>query len=657
VDKAARNLYWGGAIGGEDLPKLAVEGFHSSFDPDTNAERGEYPVWNGHDFTLPCLKVQGTQRVHFLTYQSHELEKDGKTERLTLRFDSAAFTLALVYQLYPNGIIGRNSVITAKEPIQLEKAFSASVNLPCYQECEVRYAVGKWARENQLQQHPMSTGILTLQAKRGIPGPQYNPWVALCEKDAGETHGRVWFAALAYSGNWAMHIEKTEQGNTHIVAGVNDFDFAWALQPQQSYTTPVLYIGFSQDGYGAMSHLMHSFVREHILPPRGLRRVLYNSWEATAFDVRVEEQKRLAQKAAQIGCELFVVDDGWFGQRHSDKAGLGDWYVNREKFPNGLSDLIRYVKSLGMDFGIWVEPEAVNPDSDLYRTHPQWAYHIPGVEPMQARNQLSLNITLPEVQAYLKGMLGKLLRENDITFLKWDMNRPLTDMDSPELWSKHVQALYSLWAWLHQEFPHVELETCSGGGGRVELGSLAYAYQSWPSDNTDPYDRLFIQEGYTQLYPVDTMMCWVTESGEGRAPRSLDYRFCSAMCGGLGIGANLSKFTQEELEVCTRWIAQYKRWRPIIQQGVLYRLLSPIQGDMTAVQYVSQDRHEAVVFAFLRGQTYGTLRPPLRLQGLDADAEYAVNGTVYSGKTLCNAGISLALRRDFQSAALYIEKV
>lgn len=669
-DGSPRNLYWGKPVDPRDAFALAGPVSHSSFDQDIQSEREEYPFWNGHSFALPCLKARGkAARALFPVYQGYDLEEKDGQSRLELLYADAdmGLSIRLQYLLYEDqGILARKAVLSATDDVRLDTVMSASVSLPFGQQSRARWLTGKWAGECRVAEAEVQTGILTLQSRRGISGPHFNPAIALAQPDADEDKGRVWFAALGYSGNWAIHVEKSIYGNTHIVAGINDFDFELHLAPGESFETPTLYLGLSDHGYGEMSRKMHGFVRRHILPRQSLRPVLYNSWEATTFNVQAQEQMRLADKAAQIGCELFVVDDGWFGQRHSDTAGLGDWQVNRDKFPQGLNQLIRHVKGLGMKFGLWVEPESVNPDSDLFRAHPDWIYRYPNAEPVQLRNQYLLNISLPQVQQYVKNALFQLLSAHDIDFIKWDMNRVLTDPYSlPDgkgkaLWYEHVRAIYTLWDDLRQSFPHLEMETCSGGGGRMDLGILRYAEQAWPSDNTDPYTRLFIQHGFTQFYPPIAMTCWVTDSPGGSEwfKRPLAYRFHSAMCGGLGIGADISKFSDEALEESAHWIGQYKKWRPIIQHGELYRLIPPHEGAVSALQYLAADGAQALVFVFANHMATDDIGPVLRLKGLDPDARYQIEGLgSYAGCTLMNAGLHCTLRGDFASRVLHLKKL
>ena len=674
-----QNLYWGEPVNAEDCAELMEVNFHSSFDPDTNLDREEFTCWNGRSFAEPCLKLQqGGESVVFTEFAGWEIfngQEGVQTLRITLEDKIREFQLILEYVVYEElDIISRKAILNnIGGPLMIENFQSAALSLPQLERPFIRYVTGKWAGEFVINDAPVNTGVFTMQSKRGMTGPHFNPSFAVYEEGATEQNGNVWFGQLAYSGNWKISVEKTIFDNIRVTGGMNDSDFFKTLGQGESLETPEFFFGFSNGGFGGMSRKLHRFQKAHITTASKPRRVLYNSWEATAFDVNVKEQMKLADKAASMGVELFVVDDGWFGERHGDNAGLGDWTPNAGKFPNGLGELISYVNGLGMDFGIWVEPEAVNPDSCLFRAHPDWIYHIDGVEPMQSRNQYVLNISLKEVREYLLGMLRSLLVQNNISFLKWDMNRMITDLgsrdgvDHRELWRAHVDALYEIWDTLRSEFPQVELETCAGGGGRIDPGILKYADQSWPSDNTDPYERLFIQEGFTNFYNPGIMMCWVTDthpSYRRSGRRDISYKFRSAMCGGLGIGSNIGNLTAEELSLYSSHIDEYKSIRHIVQNGRLYRLLLPGNSPVSAVQYISESDEESVVFAFLHSQKFGDPCKRLKLQGLSKNSRYLVrtagseeSDRVYYGSTLMHIGLPLSLKGDFDSALLKIKKL
>jgi alpha-galactosidase len=409
--------------------------------------------------------------------------------------------------------------------------------------------------------------------------------------------------------------------------------------------------------------------------------VIYNSWEATEMNVTEAGQEALAEKAAALGIDRFVMDDGWFGQRKTDHAGLGDWYVNQEKFPHGLKPLIDKVHALGMDFGLWVEPEMVNPDSDLYRKHPDWVLNFPGRPRSEQRTQLVLNLARTDVHDYVLGFLDKLLTENDIAFLKWDYNRnwsepgwdQLPAAEQKKVYVEFTRNLYAILGELRKRHPNVEIESCSGGGGRVDLGILRYVDEVWPSDNTDPFDRLTLQDGFTYAYTPQIMMAWVTDSPHDLEHQirvtSVPYRMLSSMQGSLGIGANIGKWSDEEAATAKRLIAAYHQVQPTIVQGDLYRLISPRDGsEFSATQTVNHDKSQSVVFAFVHSTQEGRGFPILKLKGLDAAAEYsltAIEGkaktgapAVASGAWWMNHGLEMDVdfRGDFQGAAFRLDR-
>jgi alpha-galactosidase len=485
--------------------------------------------------------------------------------------------------------------------------------------------------------------------------------------------------AVGWRGWWRILDDWYALGGIRTTAGYNPFDFAYRLKPGESLASPVFHAGFSNEGFGGASRVFHRYQRERILPgapsPR-VRPVLYNSWEATLFAVDEAGQTALAEKAASIGVERFVMDDGRFGARSSDKAGLGDWVVNRKKFPNGLVPLISRVNDLGMEFGLWVEPEMVNPDSDLYRAHPDWVIHFAGRPRSEARNQLVLNLARRDVYDYLLKMLDRLLADHKIGFLKWDHNRAWSEPGWPgvpaaeqqRLYVAYVDNLYKLLAELRRRHPKVEIESCASGGGRVDLGIMALTDQVWTSDNTDPFDRLLIQDGFTRAYTPAIMMAWVTDAPNfvNKRVTSLEYRFLSAMQGGLGIGANLNHWKDDDFAKAKRLVAEYKTIRKTVQQGNLYRLVSPQRGSSrSATLSVAQDGSQAVLFAFLHSSGLRQGQPRIELRGLDPKKVYAlraISGSAApntpqraSGAYWMGHGLRVALEGDFQAAAFVLE--
>lgn len=667
-------LYWGEKLHGEELGYLSKKRGHSSFDPDLDRNREEYGFWDSYSVLESCLKINYEKNRQLdMRFEDYFIRTEGGKESLILRFQNQYSSLKaeIVYEVYPEfDIIGRSMrLINDGEDVVIENLKSGSVSIPPQKHYRVRYLSGKWAGESHRNDQYLENGAFTIQSRTGNTGPHFNPAFALDNGTASEQSGNVWFGLLGYSGNWQITFEKTTFENVKITAGISNYDFSYTLYKNEEICTPIMYVGFTACGYGSMSRILHAFENKYILPRRKMGRVLYNSWEATGFDVRVESQKELAKRAAKIGVELFVIDDGWFGQRHSDRAGLGDWYVNKEKFPNGLVELITYVKSLGLDFGIWVEPESVNPDSDLYRAHPDWVYRFNDREPMQARNQYTLNISKPEVKQFILDFMEKLLSENpDISFVKWDMNKTLLDVSAgntatdKELWHRHVIALYEIWETLRRHFPNVEFETCSGGGSRVDLGILRFADQCWPSDNTNAYSRLSIQEGFSYFYAPRIMTAWVTDASTGeerKYERPYSYRFHSAMMGMLGIGANISRFSEKTLMEFAKYIAQYKEIRKTIQYGMQYRLSSLLESPLHAVEYISEDGEEIIIFAFHQGFCYDAPEPRLYPQGLCSESLYQVEGMEkpLHGSTLMKAGLETSLYGDFDSKLIRIRRI
>lgn len=669
-------LHWGEPVVGRECARRNRTRHNSSFEAEVERENEEFSFWGGAGFVEPGLKVRFADGVRDLRmrYEGYRLDRDGDREVLVLTLRDASYPLAvrLHYRLVPGTDLIERYASAENEgeaPIVLERFHSAAWPIPYARPHRLTHVAGRWAGEFQLRETMLSEGKKVLESRMGFTAPHANPWFAVDDGSATEASGSVWFGVLGWSGNWSIVAEKSTFGNVRISGGLNDFDSELLLEAGQSFTTPAFIGGYTDAGFGGMSRMLHRYQRERVLPTAAPRKILYNSWEATYFDVRAESQLELARKAAKLGVERFVVDDGWFGARGSDRAGLGDWTVNPDKFPDGLASFIHEVRALGMDFGLWVEPESVNPDSELYRRHPDWVYGYPTREGTQLRNQLLLNLSKPEVKQYILGFMTKLLSEHPISFIKWDLNRPVTEPGmahlpperQKEVWVRHVETLYAIWEELRGKFPHVEFETCAGGGSRIDLGILRFADQAWPSDNTDAFDRLTIQEGFTYAYTPRIMMCWVTDSPNGMNGRRLPlaFRFRSAMAGALGIGGNLKEWTEAEIAEAAEHIAAYKEVRPLVQTGDQYRLSSFRHAPFAAVQYVREDRQESAVFAFLHSQQFGGRLPDLRLRGLERDTVYEVSGLgaepfVAHGSTLMHAGIPLPLRGDFDSVLVRI---
>jgi alpha-galactosidase len=688
-----QTLYWGGRLGPNDrIPPAHSYPEWASFDSSYTTTPQEYAGWGAGLFTEPALKVRFADGNRDLVLHFVRATPDGSQSLEVLLKDiSREIFVTLYYSIDPDsGILTRSANIEnrEKQPILIEQAAAAQWTLPP-SHYTLSYLTGRWAGEWTLNQEPIHAGARVLESRRGSTSHQANPWFAISRDasqknvglaTAGEEYGEVWFGALAWSGSWRFTVELNQLDFVRLTGGFNPFEFGYQLNPGEHLETPAFYGGYSDHGLGGASRVLHGFEMAHVLPraphPK-LRPVIYNSWEATEFKVDEAGQVALAEKAASIGVDRFVMDDGWFGQRKTDHAGLGDWYVNLKKFPNGLKPLIDKVHALGMDFGLWVEPEMVNPDSNLYRKHPEWVLNFPGRPRSEQRNQLVLNLARTDVRDYVEQFLDKLLTEYDIAFLKWDYNRNWSEpgwdqvpVDRQQrVYVEYIRNLYTILANIRKSHPQVDIESCSGGGGRVDLGILHYTDEVWPSDNTDPFDRLSMQDGFSYAYPPQIMVAWVTDSPHWLNHRStsLPYRMLSSMQGSLGIGANLDRWTPEDFATAKRLISAYHAVQPTIVLGDLYRLLSPRDGsEMSATESVSGDKNQALVFAFTHSTQEGRGFPLLQLQGLDPNAEYQitwiegkalpVTPATASGAWWMRHGLYPDLRGDFQAAAFRLDR-
>jgi alpha-galactosidase len=663
------HLHWGGRVQLDDLPGLLARPVdeYASFGSVPRGYTEELVAWGGRRFDESTLVVgfaDGTRGLE-LRYAGHEIDGDGLRVRLAdahYRFD-----VVLDYRVHPGyDVLVRWLELTNRTDatVTLDQAYSASWALPPGPAYRASWLHGAWGAETHLVRRALAPGRLVLESRTGTTGHQHQPWLAVDDGSATEGSGEVWSVALAYSGSWKLTAQLSHHGGLHVTGGVNDFDFRYPLAPGETLVLPEFVGLHTGAGFGSASRQWHAYTRAHVVAePELTRPVLFNSWEATAFEVSHSGQLALAKQAAELGVELFVVDDGWFGARDDDTAGLGDWTPNPRKFPRGLAAFADDIHALGMKFGLWVEPEMVNPDSDLYRRHPDWIYHFPNRTRTTARNQSVLNLARPDVRDWMYSTLDGLLRSAPIDYLKWDMNRSISEpggsADDRPVWLAHVRHLYEVLDRLRAGHPGVLIESCSGGGGRADLGILRRTYQVWTSDNTDALDRLRTQEGYSQLYPANTMSCWATDVPNFLTRRSipLRFRFHAAMCGNLGIGGDLADWSAEELAEAAGYVALYKRIRPTVQFGVQYRLASLDDGGVAAVSYVGADG-DVVVFTFVPSAHNGERHRTVRLAGLDPTAVYSDVDTDerYSGGLLTHRGLYLRLEGDYASAVTVLRR-
>lgn len=666
------HLYWGKKITRlEDFDISTMEG-EQGFHPNIDKKREECSSYGMMRYKESSMKVCFADGVRDYRYRVKESHTEGNHLSIVLEDICYPLRVTLHYVVHEERDIiekWREVENLGEETIEVERFFSGEYTLPGQGYRSIN-CNGTWADEFKPCEDTLCGGKKVYESLRGATAHVATP-AFIIHRDAKERQGEVYFGVLAYSGNFKVVAEQTPYDYLNIQIGISDTDFVWNLKPGEIFTSPKVYAGYSDEGFGKMSNLLHRFAHDCVMPKSTADKtlkVLYNSWEATTFDVVCEKQMALAKKAAMTGVELFVVDDGWFGQRNSDHLGLGDWYVNQEKFPEGLKPLIDYVKELGMDFGIWIEPEMVNEGSDLYRAHPDWIYRYETRPVLEGRYQYLLDLTNPEVIDFMITFIDRLLSENDISYIKWDMNRALGECGCAHLvkeeyksiWYRHVQGFYSVIEELRVRHPQVEFEACASGGGRVDYGCMSRFDEFWTSDNTDPLDRLSIQETYSLLYPPKYMRAWITDAANNADRRvPLTFKAHCAMCGSLGIGMNLNRASEEEMEILADMVKEYKEIRHIIQFGRLARLHSCHRDDIHALQYDKEG--EVVLFVFLLLRPRGTYNYTVKLVNLEEDALYRMNidgeDMDRSGAYLMHHGIVLRMHADFSSKCIRLGKL
>ncbi|MGW0908346.1 alpha-galactosidase [Streptomyces sp. NPDC002853] len=638
----------------------------------------ELPVDGGARYGTPSLQVRfadGTRAFEWEAsgHRVHEPAPGSSELALEFRDRHHPLEVTLHYRVHDDSdVIERWCVLrnSGEETVTLLRADSAAWTLPARDDYRLSHVTGQWSAETQLRRDRLPFGETVLTSRRGITSHHANPWVMLDAGEATEDHGQVWSAALAWSGSWRVTVQRTPDGRAGFTGGSGHEGMTQPLGPGEEFTTPRLAGLYADGGFGATSRAWHAYVLAHVLPhPDEIRPVLYNSWEATGFDVDEASQLALATRAGALGAELFVMDDGWFGARRDETAGLGDWTPSPDRFPRGLTPLADEVHRLGMRFGLWVEPEMVNPDSDLYRRHPDWVLHFPHRTRTELRGQLVLNLARRDVTEWAYGWLTRLVGEHGIDFLKWDMNRPFTEAGWPDradgaerVWTTYVHHLYEIIDRLRADHPGLRMEACSGGGGRVDLGMLSRTDQTWTSDNTDAADRVLIQHGYGQIYPARTMAAWVTDVPNQLTARSvpLRFRFHVAMAGVLGLGGDLTRWSEDELAEGANLVAQYKRVRHLVQHGTLHRPRGPVDDAPSAVQYTAADADETLLLVWRRSARHGATSPALRLASLDPAARYrdTRTGAVHSAAVLNDYGLRPELPQgDWASAMVHLVRV
>ncbi len=633
-----------------------------SFSLDTMPQ--EYSGSNCGDYRLPSVLLHSESGISGVDLRFVKAEiQDGKyslnglpsafdrgsdaqTLVVTLRDEATGVETDLLYAVFEQQDVITRAVRfrnTGKKIVHLEKAASACLDLP-FGNWDLIHFHGRHAMERQMERISVSNGIQVISSERGSSSHQHNPFVILCEHTANEDVGECYGQMLCYSGNFQIETEKDQTDSVRTVAGIGQRYFSWQLCPGEFFETPELFLSFSCEGFTKLSQNFHRFIRSNVSrSPWTYRRrpVLINSWEAAYFDFDEDRIAQLAEDAKTLGVELLVLDDGWFGERNTDNCSLGDWFIDRKKLPNGLDGLIRRVNEAGLKFGLWIEPEMISEDSVLFREHPDWAIRVPGRKPTIGRCQMVLDLTRKEITEWLYQTFSSLMRENHIEYVKWDMNRCMTDLYSPalpperqgEVSHRFMMGLYELIERLTSEFPDVLFEGCAGGGGRFDAGMLAYFPQIWCSDNTDPIARLKIQQGSSFGYPISVFGAHVSASPNHQTGRStpIGTRAAVAMAGTFGYELDPSKLSHEDKEDIIRQVERFHGLEDLNREGILYRLTEPENIRFTAWQTVAEDRKSSLLTLVLT-EPEGNPRPlHVRWKGLDPEQNYHVAWIQYYG--------------------------
>ncbi|QTM99124.1 alpha-galactosidase [Sediminibacillus dalangtanensis] len=658
----------------------------------------EYPSYGTTDYRYPAHKIIGQHGSHVTNFQYEsyhitkgkpalenlpatytEQEEEAETLEVVLFDKILQCRLILSYSIYTNrSVITRNArfVNLGNETCFLDSAMSTNIDLPDDQ-FEMVHLNGAWARETHLQAQSLFKGVQSISSSRGASSHIHNPFLALKRKQTTESSGEVFGFSLVYSGNFVGQIEVDTFGVTRVMMGINPFQFKWKLAPGESFQTPECVMVYSDKGLNGMSNTYHALYRERLVRGRWRdkdRPVLINNWEATYFDFDEEKVLAIANTAKELGMELCVLDDGWFGERHDDTSSLGDWFENKQKLPDGIDGLARKIDRLGVKFGLWFEPEMVSKGTKLFSEHPEWVLSTPGRRASHGRNQYVLDFSRPEVVDYIYKLMDSVLEKATISYIKWDMNRYITEAYSSDLEAdrqgevmhRYILGVYQLYERLIHKYPDILFESCAGGGARFDPGMLYYAPQAWTSDNTDAVERLKIQYGASLVYPLSAMGSHVSAIPNHQVGRTtpLHTRVNTAYFGTFGYELDITNLTAAEKEEVKEQVRFFKEKRSLIRTGRFYRLLSPFDGNETAWMVVSNDQSEAIV------GYYKVLAKPndkfnrIKLQGLDPDKRYLINNNPvdHFGDELMNIGILLKRNetgypQDFNSEVFVLKEV
>ena len=696
------HVYWGKKIKAKNLDYVLRSKNWGSFLTNTDniddfmleMTPQEYPGYGSTDLRTPAVELQfsdGTSATDF-RYESHNIyagknklndlpatyvedENEAMTLELTLVDSLKNVKLILSYSVFEefDAITRSVKIINeSNEDVNINRVLSANVDFRD-SDYELLQLSGAWARERHIIRKEIRSGSQSIESRRGSSSHAQNPFMALVRKDTTEQHGEVYGFSLIYSGNFLANVEVDMYENARAQIGINPFDFTWLLKSKEEFTAPEAVLVYSNEGLTGMSHIYNCLYGKRLCKGKyrdEVRPILINNWEATYFDFNETKIKEIAREATNLGMELFVLDDGWFGKRDDDNSSLGDWFVNEEKLKGGLNKLATEINEMGLQFGLWFEPEMVSPISELYKKHPDWCIHIPGRNRSEARRQLILDYSREDVCNYIIEKISEVLSSAPISYVKWDMNRNMSEIGSAKLPAnrqrevahRYILGLYKVLEEITTRFPDVLFESCSGGGGRFDPGMLYYMPQTWTSDNTDAIERLKIQFGTSMVYPNASIGCHVSAVPNHQVDRitPIETRGVVAMSGNFGYELDITKLPESEKEIIKEQVKLYKEIRETIQFGKCYRLSSPFENNDIAWMFISKDCEEIIV-SFVR-----TLAKPnskfisLKLVGLDESSKYEILGEniIVGGDELMNIGLNVPeLKGDYQAKMWRLKKV
>ncbi len=725
------HIYYGSRIAGADPtetgdgstkaddPFYLLRTEEAPFTPSANMrEKGafldffpmEYPSGGTGDYRESCIRIrneagQAGSEFLFDSYRieagkpklsglpaSFGTEKEVTTLVISCRDAILGLVLELSYSVFEECDVITRSVKVINEgtgKVKLEKVYSACIDMD-NEDFEMISLHGSWARERHIQRTPLMYGRQNMASFKGESSHQEHPFIALVSPGTTQTCGKVYGMHFVYSGNFIAQAELSQFDSVRMVMGIHPEEFCWNLLPKESFQAPEAVLVYSDEGLGKMTRSLHDFYRNHMIRSPYLhkkRPILINNWEATYFDFNTEKLLDIARDAKKAGIEMLVMDDGWFGKRNSDDCSLGDWKVNETKITGGLKNLVDQVNEIGLEFGIWFEPEMISPDSDLYRTHPDWAIHIKGREATQSRQQYVLDLSNPEVREHAYESVASILRSANISYVKWDMNRQLTDLGSSyldadsqqELYHRYVLGVYELQERLVTEFPDLLLENCSGGGARFDPGMLYYSPQIWCSDDTDAMERLTIQEGTAMIYPLSVMGAHVSDVPNHACGRVTPFetRGNAALSGTFGYELDITKIPQQDREMIPYQVEMYHKYNDLIREGDYYRIASFRENHVYDAYMSAAKDGSLALLTYVQGRSVPNVKTrKVRLFGLEPTASYKVTeesyekwkagegaakdreSRIYSGDLLMKAGLLVPnLWGDGMSRLYRVEKV